>query len=62
MLEQHNDTQDEDKLKIKKQMAQFMANAVAQVTACCFCNCFIKFYNKTCYVLFHYIVNFACQF
>jgi len=35
VLEQHNDTQDEDKLKCKKQMAQFMANAVAQVTACC---------------------------
>lgn len=35
MLEQHSDTQDEDKLKIKEQMAQFMANAVAQVNTCC---------------------------
>lgn len=30
MLEQHHDTE-EDEPKIKKQMAQFMANAVAQV-------------------------------
>ena len=30
MLEQHHDTE-EDKLEIKKQMAQFIANAVTQV-------------------------------
>ena len=57
MLEQHRDTQDE--LKIKKQMAQFMANAVTQVNMHCqemtdkkVLNNFLvqktsSFYNKT---------------
>ena len=64
MLEKHNDTEEDD-LKIKKQMAQFMANAVTQVTMCCqpitdkklLTNFGFKFYNKTSNILLHCIVK-----